>query len=141
MKSSERTIGEIVSEDFRTAKVFENRGIDFCCGGSISLAATCIREKIDLAEITDEIEAVKKEPLERAMNFASWGLPFLADYINNVHHFYLKENTGRVSAYGKKIAATHGYRLTDMEKKFIVSTCTTSCQPTGYAWAIFEPCL
>ena len=27
------TVGEIVAADFRTAAVFEQFGIDFCCGG------------------------------------------------------------------------------------------------------------
>jgi len=30
MNTSERTIGEIVAADYRTAKLFENHGIDFC---------------------------------------------------------------------------------------------------------------
>jgi regulator of cell morphogenesis and NO signaling len=38
--TSDRTIGEIVANDYRTAKVFENHGIDFCCGGNIALVAT-----------------------------------------------------------------------------------------------------
>ena len=108
MKSSERTIGEIVADDYRTAKVFESHGIDFCCGGKVSLAETCKEKKINLEVITDELETVKKEPLERAMNYASWELPFLADYIINVHHSYLKDNTSQVSAYAKRIADVHG---------------------------------
>ena len=38
---ADRTIGEIVADDYRTAKVFEKHGIDFCCGGNVALAATC----------------------------------------------------------------------------------------------------
>ena len=108
MKSMDKTIGEIVADDYRTARVFDQHGIDFCCGGKVSLAATCKEKKIDFAEIADELEAVKKEPPERAQNYASWELPFLADYIINVHHFYLKENTSQVSEYARKIAVVHG---------------------------------
>ena len=32
MKTSERTVSEIVTHDYRTASVFESHGIDFCCG-------------------------------------------------------------------------------------------------------------
>ena len=108
MHLSEKTIGEIVADDYRTAKVFENHGIDFCCGGNVALAATCTEKGIDLATITGELEAVKSEPVERSQNYASWELPFLADYIINAHHAYLKENTGQIAAYAHKIAAVHG---------------------------------
>jgi regulator of cell morphogenesis and NO signaling len=108
MNSVERTIGEIVADDYRTAKVFESHGIDFCCGGKVSLVESCKEKKINVKVITDELETVKKEPLERAMNYASWELPFLADYIINVHHSYLKDNTSQVSEYAKKIADVHG---------------------------------
>jgi regulator of cell morphogenesis and NO signaling len=103
-----RTIGEIVAEDYRTAKVFESHGIDFCCGGNVALKATCAQKGIDLAAITGEIERVKSEPVERSQNYASWEMPFLTDYIVNAHHAYLKENTGQIAAYTHKIADVHG---------------------------------
>jgi len=103
-----KTIGEIVAADFRTAKVFENHGIDFCCGGKVALAATCTEKGLDLAAITGELEAVQNEPAERSQNYASWALPFLADYIVNTHHVYLKENDEQIAAYARKIAGVHG---------------------------------
>jgi regulator of cell morphogenesis and NO signaling len=33
---------------------------------------------------------VKSEPVERSQNYASWELPFLADYIINAHPIFLK---------------------------------------------------
>jgi regulator of cell morphogenesis and NO signaling len=29
----ENTIGEVVAKNFHTAKIFEDYGLDFCCGG------------------------------------------------------------------------------------------------------------
>jgi regulator of cell morphogenesis and NO signaling len=69
MKNSNRTIGEIVAEDYRTAKVFEDHGIDFCRGGKVALAATCLEKGIDLATITGKLEAVKNEPVEGSQNW------------------------------------------------------------------------
>jgi regulator of cell morphogenesis and NO signaling len=106
--TADRTIGEIVADDYRTARVFEKQGIDFCCGGNVALAATCAQKGIDLAAITGELERVKSEPVERSQNYVSWEMPFLADYIINAHHTYLKENTGQIAAYTDKIAAVHG---------------------------------
>jgi regulator of cell morphogenesis and NO signaling len=108
MNTAERTIGEIVAADYRTAKVFESHGIDFCCGGNVALAATCTERGLDLATIARELDAVKGGPVERSQNYASWELPFLVDYIINAHHTYLKENTGQITAYAHKIAGVHG---------------------------------
>lgn len=106
--SAERTIGDIVAADYRTAQVFERHGLDFCCGGNVALAVACKTKGIALATITGELAAAKSEPVERSQDYAAWELPFLADYIVNVHHAYLKENTGQIAAYAKKIATVHG---------------------------------
>jgi regulator of cell morphogenesis and NO signaling len=106
--TSDRTIGEIVAADFRTARVFENHGIDFCCGGKVALAATCTEKGLDIAVVARELEAVQNEPAERSQNYSSWSLPFLADYIVNTHHAYLKENDEQIAAYARKIASVHG---------------------------------
>ncbi len=108
MKTSERTIGQIVADDYRTAKVFDNHKIDFCCGGNVALAEICATKGINLATITGELDAVRSEPAERSQNYASWEITFLADYIINAHHVYVKENTGQIAAYAHKIAAVHG---------------------------------
>jgi regulator of cell morphogenesis and NO signaling len=103
-----KTIGEIVAADFRTARVFEIHGIDFCCGGKVALEATCTEKGLDLAAIIRELETVQNEQAERSQNYSLWALPFLADYIVNTHHVYLKENDGQIAAYARKIAEVHG---------------------------------
>lgn len=103
-----KTIGEIVAADFRTAKIFENHGIDFCCGGEVALVAACTEKGLDLTTITSELETVQNEPAERSQNYSSWALPFLIDYIVNTHHLYLKENDEQIVAYARKIADVHG---------------------------------
>lgn len=104
----DRTICEIVADDYRTSKVFEKYGIDFCCGGKVALAATCKGKGIDLAKITMELDTLKSEPLARSQDYASWELPFLTDYIINVYHAYIKENAGQTAAYAHKIVDVHG---------------------------------
>jgi len=104
------TIGEIVAADFRTATVFENHGIDFCCGGTATLATACAEKGLDPAMITRELEVVRSEPAERNQHYSSWALPFLIDYIVNTHHAYLHENMGQIAVYANKIAAVHGSR-------------------------------
>ncbi|BCS55365.1 iron-sulfur cluster repair di-iron protein [Geobacter sp. SVR] len=107
-EKNDKTVGDYVAEDYRTAKVFEKYGIDFCCGGKIPLSEACREKGIDPAPLRGEIEAATSEPLDRSQNFAAWGLPFLADYIVTTHHGYLNENTRQIAVYAHKIAEVHG---------------------------------
>lgn len=104
----ETTVGAIVADDFRTAGVFENHGIDFCCGGRISLADICREKGIDPTTLLQELSDIKNTPIERSHNYSAWALPFLADYIVNTHHAYLNENSAQIAAYTSKIAEVHG---------------------------------
>lgn len=103
-----KTIGEIVADDYRTAKVFEDHGIDFCCGGKIVLSAVCRDKGIELAVVEQELSAVKAVSLDRSLNYSAWELPFLMDFIVNTHHAYLHENMEPIAGYARKIAEVHG---------------------------------
>ncbi|MRR53452.1 MAG: iron-sulfur cluster repair di-iron protein [Deltaproteobacteria bacterium] len=106
--SADRTIGEIVADDYRTARVFEDHGIDFCCGGKIALSAICRDKGIELAVIEQELAAVKVASLDRSLNYSAWELPFLVDFIVNTHHAYLHDNMEQIAGYTRKIAEVHG---------------------------------
>ena len=108
--TAEITVGEIVADDYRTAKVFEAHGIDFCCGGRVAVAAICRQQGIDPAALLQELGTIKDEQPDRSRNYSAWELPFLADYIVNTHHAYLRENDGEIAAYARKIAEVHGQR-------------------------------
>jgi len=103
-----KTIGEFVAEDYRIAEVFERHGIDFCCGGQVTLAVTCEEKGLNPGQILNEIEAARNEPVKRSENYSAWELPFLSDYIVNTHHVWLKENDPKITAYTLKIAEVHG---------------------------------
>jgi regulator of cell morphogenesis and NO signaling len=108
LTSGNKTIGEIVAADFRTAKIFENHGIDFCCGGKNTLETICAEKGLELVSLSRELEAVHSETTDRSQNYSSWSLPFLADYIVNTHHAYLKENDEQIAAYARKMSGVHG---------------------------------
>src|SRR5512138_1955195 len=95
--TGDTTIGEIVAADYRTAAVFERHGIDFCCGGKVALTTVCREQGVDMAALTVELAALQDAPVDRSQNYASWSLTFLADYIVNTHHVYLKENDEQIA--------------------------------------------
>ena len=84
---SHKKIGEIVAENYRTATVFEKYGIDFCCGGQVSLKTACQLKNIDFDSIQQALDRAKSEPIERSQNYAAWSLSFLADYIIRMRLF------------------------------------------------------
>jgi len=104
----DRTIGEFVAEDYRTAAVFEKHGIDFCCGGKSTLSVACREKGIDPEMLLSEMDSARSTPLDRGRNYGAWDLSFLADYIVNTHHSYLNENLAQIAAYAHKVAQVHG---------------------------------
>lgn len=107
---TETTIGDIVAADYRAAKIFEKHEIDFCCGGKIPIGEACKNEGIELEMLMNELDSLQAEPVDRSQNYSAWSLSFLADYIINTHHEYLKQNDDQIVAYAQKIASVHGAR-------------------------------
>jgi regulator of cell morphogenesis and NO signaling len=105
---ADRTVGEFVAEDYRTAAVFEKHGIDFCCGGKGTISAACREKGIDLELLLGELDSARSTPLDRGRDYGAWDLSFLADHIVNIHHAYLDENLGQIAAYTRKVARVHG---------------------------------
>ena len=83
------TIGEIVVQDFRTASIFKQHGIDFCCGGKKSISETCTETGSNKTELLNDLSALLSEPGSAPMDFKSWNPDFLCDYIVNTHHKFV----------------------------------------------------
>jgi hypothetical protein len=59
---SEKTLGELVTEDYRRVEIFEKHGMDFCCGGAVTLAEACRENNLDLDKVVEEVEQLEREP-------------------------------------------------------------------------------
>lgn len=103
-----KTVGEIVKDDFRAADIFSNHGIDFCCGGKISLAEACVNNNCNESKLISELEALPQSNVPAQHDFDNWALPFLADYIVNVHHEYVRAAIPQILPLAEKVANVHG---------------------------------
>jgi regulator of cell morphogenesis and NO signaling len=108
MDFSTITISEIVTNDFRTSEVFRKYGIDFCCGGQRSLEDACSEKQLDEQKILSELKAFESTRTGTEHIYDQWELDFLADYIQNTHHRYVKSEIPVLTAYLEKIAQVHG---------------------------------
>lgn len=106
---SQKPVGEIVAEDYRTAQVLRSYGLDFCCGGGRTLEKACTSKKIELEQVISELEALDLMD-NTEDNYNEWSLDFLTDYIVNNHHSFVRKMLPEISFYAEKVARVHGER-------------------------------
>lgn len=101
-------IGEIVVEDYRTASVFKKYKIDFCCNGGRSLREVCEIKNMDVSKLLEELQSVNKTTASETIDFNSWDLDLLIDYIEKKHHRYVNESIPVLLQYLDKLCKVHG---------------------------------
>ena len=104
--TKEKTVAEIVAENIKAAHIFKKYGIDFCCGGGISIEKACAKKDLDYTLLEKELKTIDK--VANKYNYASWDLSFLIDHIINVHHSYVMESIPILLQYSNKVARVHG---------------------------------
>lgn len=102
------TVSKIVAEDYRTAAVFESHGIDFCCGGNVSIDEVCKSHDIKVNDLVENLQKVVKKVDNATVNYNSWPLDLLADYIEKKHHRYVEERIPIIKIYLNTICGVHG---------------------------------
>ena len=80
-KDLKKQIGQFVADDFRTAAVFSNYGIDFCCKGDRIIEEVCEKNGLEVNELLNELHAVVNSATDQSIDYKSWPLDLLVDYI------------------------------------------------------------
>ncbi|MEO6734079.1 MAG: iron-sulfur cluster repair di-iron protein [Ferruginibacter sp.] len=104
----DETLGEIAAKDLRKAAIFKKYGIDFCCGGKKTVKEACAEKGLDVTKIEQELQQTDKNFTTRPLPYGDWTLDFLADYIVNTHHSYVKKTLPDLRQYAAKVAGVHG---------------------------------
>jgi regulator of cell morphogenesis and NO signaling len=103
------TVGQLVSESPARARVFEQLGIDYCCGGKRPLAAVCAEKGLAVDSVVARLAAAAQGSSGEA-DWTRRSMTALADHIEATHHTYLKSELPRLSARVQKVVNAHGTR-------------------------------
>ncbi|MCF6296559.1 MAG: iron-sulfur cluster repair di-iron protein [Flavobacteriaceae bacterium] len=110
--TKDKTVAEVVTENIKAAHIFKKYGIDFCCGGGITIEKACKKKDINFVELKEEMSRI--DAVSNAYNYDKWELDFLVDHIENVHHTYVEENIPLLLQYASKVAKVHGHHYTEV---------------------------
>lgn len=104
----DETLGQMAAKDLRKAEIFKKYGLDFSCGGKKTVKEACSEKGLDVTKIEQELQQIEKTQEKHAIPYDEWNPAFLADYIVNTHHLYIKKNLPDIQAYAKKVFEVHG---------------------------------
>lgn len=110
----QQKVRDLASTKPGAARIFEKFGIDYCCGGDKSLAEACSAAKIELAQVTGELEKTQTSSAERDWQKAS--LQELTRYIAKKHHGFVRQEIGRLLPLIAKVIEVHGNKHPELKQ-------------------------
>lgn len=110
------TVGEIVAGNYHAAGVFRQYGLDFCCGGGISLKDACEKHNLDMDRVLNDLLSINRGQTSADVNYQAWEPGYLIDHIIDNHHRFVRSKTKEISVYALKVANVHGERHPENKK-------------------------
>ncbi|MBL0019489.1 MAG: iron-sulfur cluster repair di-iron protein [Bacteroidia bacterium] len=107
---SQQKVGEIVLANPNAMRVFTKFGIDFCCGGKLTLEVACNKRKLQLSDVEQALveAAIAAEAPDTLEDPQNWALDRLADHIVGKHHAFVAEQTPEILRLLDKVSKRHG---------------------------------
>lgn len=104
------TVGQLVAERPARARVFENLGIDYCCGGKKTIEEVCQKKGLDATSVLQVLAAAEAAGADNGQqqDWLTAPLTELCDHIVQTHHAYLQQELPRLSQLVEKVAGVHG---------------------------------
>ena len=104
---NDETLGQIAAKDLRKAEVFKIR-IGLLLRWKENVKEPCAEKGLDVTKVEQELQQADKMPSSRPIPYGDWTLDFLADYIINTHHSYVRKTLPDITAYAAKVMQVHG---------------------------------
>ncbi|MGB3007275.1 MAG: iron-sulfur cluster repair di-iron protein [Chitinophagaceae bacterium] len=113
---SDETLGQLVAKDHYKAQIFKKYGLDFCCGGKKTVKEACKELGLDVTKVEQELQQPAVKSTSRPLPYNEWSPDFLADYIVNTHHTYVRKNLKDIMTYAEKVMNVHGNSHPELNK-------------------------
>lgn len=108
----DRTLGDLVAERPARARFFERLHIDYCCGGTQTLAQACAAAGAQLETVQLALEALDEAGASGVdAEHTDWrgtDTQALCDHIVQTHHDYLRRVFPRVGELAATVVRVHG---------------------------------
>ena len=108
--TTDSRVGEIAAHHPLATRVLARHGIDFCCGGGVSLVAACGKRGLDPAALVAEMEHEIAGTPEAGAGWLEAPLAELVRHIEESYHVPLREELPRLEAMARKVARVHADR-------------------------------
>jgi regulator of cell morphogenesis and NO signaling len=105
-----KTVREVALSNPAATRIFEQFGIDYCCGGYHPLEQACEKANVSLDQVLDSLETAEKAA-HAGLPVHDWNqepLSELIAHIKHTHHKYTREETARLTALLQKVCSAHG---------------------------------
>lgn len=105
-----KTVRELALGNPGATRIFEEFGIDYCCGGSQPLDQACGTAQVGIDEVLDALE-MAEDAAQLAQPVRDWNhepLSELIAHIQKTHHKYTREETARLKTLLEKVCSVHG---------------------------------
>lgn len=109
--TQETSVREVAASVPASVRLFEQYGIDYCCGGSKPLGEACQEKGISLEQFLAALQAAG--PTAEAPRTRNWDSASLAELIAHIlekHHNYLRTELPRLTQLLSKVVEVHGGR-------------------------------
>jgi len=112
----DRTVAEIADAYPETVRIFELKGIDYCCGGKRALESVSQAKSLDSAELIQELREVVGKSPDRPSGWTDVPLKGLVHHIISRHHGPCRLESAKLLALLSKVVARHGAEHPELEE-------------------------
>jgi len=116
--TAETRIGDIALELPQSMRLFEQRNLDYCCGGRRPLGEVCRESGQDLDELLGRLASLQ-EGSGRAAAGQDWLSAPLSDLVAHIeakHHAFTRDELKRVAPLMEKVLQVHGDHHPELEQ-------------------------